>query len=275
MDIGLRYWIATTGVRAIGIPLQDFTQRIIQLKMAMCLPSAVPSWVDTKDDFLVDPTAMEIAKFGTMKVPAKCHHDNVDKGTSRQNTDLNLYYKTLLCDFKAILRYLKRQIPAKARRWLARLSAAVDAADIGALLQMGGPNARAAWALVLWLREARSHGFDAKAGLACRPYWLALDPAIPAWGDRLQSNPSLLPYPDLAHLWLVRWISAAGLLRLWCSVREAVAHQSHHRIAAMWIRTSTASLEPRWGIGISADNVLTLCFSNGEPDALVHAGTLL
>lgn len=113
MDIGLRYWIATPGVRVSDIPLQDFTQHIVQLKMAMCLPGAVPSWVDAKDDFLVDPTAMEIAKFGTMKVPAKCRHDNVDKGTSRQNTDLNLYYKTLLCDFKAIHRYIKRQIPEK------------------------------------------------------------------------------------------------------------------------------------------------------------------
>jgi hypothetical protein len=132
---------------------------------------------------------MEIAKFGTMKVPAKCRHDNVDKGTSRQNTDLNLYYKTLLCDFKAIHRYIKHQIPAKARRWLARLSVAVDAPDNGALLQMGGPNAWTAWAIVLWWRAVRAHGFDSKASLVCRPYWLALDPAIPTWGDKSQAKP--------------------------------------------------------------------------------------
>ena len=274
MDIGLRYWIATTGVRASGIPLQDFTQRIIQLKMAMCLPGAVPSWVDAKDDFLVDPTAMEIAKFGTMKVPAKCRHDNVDKGTSRQNTDLNLYYKTLLCDFKAIHRYIKRQIPAKARRWLARLSAAVEAADIDALLQMGGPNAWTAWAIVLWWRAVRAHGFDSKASLVCRPYWLALDPAIPTWGGKSQSNPALEPGPDLAHLWLVRWISAAGLLSFCRSVRDDVAHQSHHQPAGD-IRVSSAGPETRWCLGISATDVLTLCITHGTPAALVHAGTLL
>ena len=239
--------------------------------MAMCLPGAVPSWVDAKDDFLVDPTAMEIAKFGTMKVPAKCRHDNVDKGTSRQNTDLNLYYKTLLCDFKAIHRYIKRQIPEKAQRWLARLSAAVEAADIDALLQMGGPNAWTAWAIVLWWRAVRAHGFDSKASLACRPYWLALDPAIPTWGGKSQSNPSLTPGPDLAHLWLVRWISAAGLLSFWRSVRDDVARQSHHQPSARDIRVSSASLEARWCLGISAANVLTLCFSNDAPDALVHA----
>ena len=275
MDIGLRYWIGTPGVRASGIPLQDFTQRIVQLKMAMCLPRAVPSWVDAKDDFLVDPIAMEIAKFGTMKVPAKCRHDNPDKGTSRQNTDLNLYYKTLLCDFKAIHRYLKRQIPAKARRWSSRLSAAVETADIDAVLQMGGPNAWTAWAIILWWRAVRAHGFDSKASLACRPYWLALDQAIPAWGGQGQSNPALGPGPDLAHLWLVRWISAAGLLRFWRSVRGDVAHQSHHQASGGDIRVSFASLEPRWCLGISAANVLTLCITNGEPDALVHVGTLL
>lgn len=275
MDIGLRYWIATPGVRASDIPLQDFTQRIIELKMAMCLPSAVPSWVDVKDDFLVDPTAIEIAKFGAMKVRPKRLHDNIGKGTDRQNTDLNLYYKTLLCDFKAIHRYLKRQISAKARRWLTRLSATVDAADIGALMHRGGPNAWTAWAIVLWWRTVRAHGFDSKASLACRPYWLALDQAIPAWGGQSQSNPALKPGPDLAHLWLVRWISAAGLLGFWRSVRDDVARQRQHQPSAGHSRVSAASLETRWCLGISATDVLTLCIFNDRPGALVHVGTLL
>lgn len=275
MDIGLRYWIGTPGVRASEIPWHDVTQRIVQLKMAMHLPRAVPRWVDFKDDFLVDPTTMEIAKFGTMKVPPKRLHDNVDQRTDRQNTDLNLYYKTLLCDFKAIHRYLKRQLPAKARHWLARLSAAVEAPDIDALLQMGGPNAWTAWAIVLWWRAVRAHGFDSKASLACRPYWLALEPAIPAWGSQSQSNAALKPGPDLAHLWLVRWISAAGLLRCWRSVRDDVAHQRHRQPAAGEIRVSSASLEARWCVGISATDVLTLCITHGTPAALVDAGTLL
>ena len=275
MDIGLRYWIGTPGVRTGAVPLQDFAERIVHLKTAMGLAGVEPSWVAASDYLRLDPATMEIAKFGTMKVSAKCVHDKDDRGTNRQNIDLNLYYKTLLCDFKAIHRYIKRQIPAKARRWLARLSAAVEAADIGALLQMCGPDVRTAWALVLWRRAVRDQGFNSKARLACRPYWLALDPAIPTWGDKSGPNPSLAPVPDFAHIWLVRWISAAGLLRFWCSVRDVVAHQSHHRLAATGIRTSTTRLEPHWGIGVSADNVLTLCFSNGEADALVHAGTLL
>ena len=275
MDIGLRYWIGTPGVRIGDVPLQDFAERIVHLKTAMGLAGAEPSWVTASDYLPLDPATMEIAKFGTMKVSAKSVHDKDDRGGNRRNIDLNLYYKTLLCDFKAIHRYIKRQIPAKARRWLARLSAAVEAADIDALLQMGGPNAWTAWAIVLWWRAVRAHGFDSKASLVCRPYWLALDPAIPTWGDKSRPNPSLAPVPDFAHIWLVRWISAAGLLRFWCSVRDVVAHQSHHRLAATGIRTSTTRLEPHWGIGVSADNVLTLCFSNGEPDALVHAGTLL
>jgi hypothetical protein len=220
---------------------------------------------------------MEIAKFGTMKVSAKCVHDKDDRGTNRQNIDLNLYYKTLLCDFKAIHRYIKRQIPAKARRWLARLSAAVEAADIGALLQMGGPNvAHRLGACPVEARRPRDHGFDSKASLACRPYWLALDPAIPTWGGKSQSNPALEPGPDLAHLWLVRWISAAGLLRFWCSVRDDVAHQSHHQPCSHGtFGPLHRRLETHWCLGVSADNVLTLCISNGEADALVHAGTLL
>jgi hypothetical protein len=275
MDIGLRYWIGTPGVRTGDVPLQEFTERIVQLKAGMGLAGAEPNWIAARDALPFDPATMEIAKFGTMKVSAKCVHVKDGRGTNRQNIDLNLYYKTLLCDFKAIHRYIKRQIPAKARRWLARLSVVVDAPDIGALLQMCGFNVRTAWALVLWRRVVREHGFDSKARLACRPYWLALDPAIPTWGDKSATNPSRSPVPDFAHIWLVRWISAAGILRLWRSVRDAVAHRNHQSLAGMGIRTSTVSLEPRWGIGISADNVLTLCFSNGEPDALVHAGTLL
>jgi hypothetical protein len=93
-------------------------------------------------------------------------------------------------------------------------------------------------------------------------------------------NPSLAPVPDFAHIWLVRWISAAGLLRFWCSVRDVVAHQSHHQplAATVSIRTSTTRLEPHWGIGSQCrPDVLTFCASrNGDlPDALVHAGTLL
>lgn len=275
MDIGLRYWIGTPGVRTGDVPLQDFAERIVHLKTAMGLAGAEPSWVAASDDLPLDPATVEIAKFGTMKVSAKCVHDKDDRGTSRQNIDLNLYYKTLLCDFKAVHRYIKRQIPAKARHWLARLSVIVDAPDIDALLKMGGPNAWTAWAIVLWWRAVRAHGFDSKASLACRPYWLALDPAIPTWGGKSQSNPALKPGPDLAHLWLVRWISAAGLLRFWRSVRDVEALQSHHPLAAMGIRISVASLEPRWGLGISAANVLTLCIANETPDALVHAGTLL
>ena len=255
--------------------MQEFTERIVQLKTAMGLADAEPSWVAVSDDLPFDPASMEIARFGTMKVSAKRVHDKDGMGTNRQNIDLNLYYKTLLCDFKAIHRYIKRQIPAKARRWLARLSVAVDAPDIGALLQICGPNVRNAWALVLWRRAVRDQGFDSKARLACRPYWLALDPAIPTWGDKSGPNPSLAPVPDFAHIWLVRWISAAGLLRFWRSLRDAVARRNHQSLAGMGIRTSTASLEPSWGIGVSADNVLTLCFSNDRADALVHAGTLL
>ena len=261
MDIGLRYWIATPGVRVSDIPLQDFTQHIVQLKMAMCLPGAVPSWVDAKDDFLVDPTAMEIAKFGTMKVPAKCRHDNVDKGTSRQNTDLNLYYKTLLCDFKAIHRYIKRQIPAKARRWLARLTVAVDAPYIGDLLQMCGPNVRTAWALVLWRRAVRDQGFNSKARLACRPYWLAIDPAIPTWGGKLESNPSLARVPDLAHIWLVRWISAAGLLRFWRAISAMYEEERTPEITDIGRTLSQIRSEPVWSLGIGANGVLTLCLA--------------
>ena len=234
MDIGLRYWIGTPGVRTGAVPLQDFAERIVHLKTAMGLAGVEPSWVAASDYLRLDPATMEIAKFGTMKVSAKCVHDKDDRGTNRQNIDLNLYYKTLLCDFKAIHRYIKRQIPAKARRWLARLSAAVEAANIGALLQMCGPDVRTAWALVLWRRAVRDQGFESKARLACRPYWLALDPAIPTWGDKSGPNPSLAPVPDFAHIWLVRWISAAGLLRFWCSVRDVVAHQSHHRLADLY-----------------------------------------
>jgi hypothetical protein len=272
MNIGLRYWICPSGVHAGEVPLQDFTERIVDLKTAMGLPAALPSWVAARDDLPLGPTTVETAKFGTMKVTANCVHERV---TSRQNIDLYLYYKTLLCDFKAIHRYLKRQMPPKARRWLARLGDVVDAMDIDALLQLCDLNVRTAWALVLWRRTAGKQGFDSNARIASRPFWLALDQTIPTWSGMSGSNPSDASVPDLAHLWLVRWISAAGLLRFWRSVHDSVAHQSRHQLVPAGFRTAAASLEVRWGVGISEDNVLTLCLSNDMPDALVHAGTLL
>jgi hypothetical protein len=261
MDIGSRYWIGTPGVRATEVPIQDFTERIVHLKMAMGLAGCVPGWVDANEDFSFDPSTMEITKFGTMKVSAKCVHDKDDRGTSRQNIDLNLYYKTLLCDFKAIHRYIKRQIPAKARRWLARLSVAVDAPDIGTLLQMCGPNVRTAWALVLWRRAVRDQGFDSKARLACRPYWLALDSAIPTWGDKSGPNPSLAPVPDFAHIWLVRWISAAELLRLWRAISAMCEVERAPEIADIGRALSQIRNEPMWSLGVGANGVLTLCLA--------------
>ncbi|MFZ4481858.1 MAG: hypothetical protein ACOYNZ_18410 [Rhodoferax sp.] len=274
MDIGLRYWIGTAGLRAGDAPLQEFTEHIVHLKTAMGLAGTVPSWVAASDVSPFDPSTMEIAKFGRIKVSAKCVHDKDDWGTNRQNIDLNLYYKTLVCDFKAIQRYVKRQIPAKARRWLARLSVVVDAPDVGELLLMCGPDVRTAWAFVLWRRAVREHGFDSKARLGCRPYWLALDPAIPTWGGKFKPNPSLTTDPDPAHLWLVRWISAAGLLRFWRSLRDG-ALLSKQPLTAIGIRGCAASLQPCWGLAISATNTLTLCISNETPGALVQAGTLL
>jgi len=67
----------------------------------------------------------------------------------------------------------------------------------------------------------------------------------------------------------------AGLLWFRRSVRDAFAQQSHHLLVAKDIQIFVDSLEARWSIGISADNVLTLCLSNDTPDLLVHAGTLL
>ena len=261
MDIGLRYWMGTSGVRAGEIPLQDFTERIVHLKAAMGLVGTVPSWVAANEDFSFDPETMEIAKFGTMKVSAKRVHDKDGRETNRQNIDLNLYYKTLLCDFKAIHRYIKRQIQAKARRWLARLSVAIDAPDIGALLQMCGPNVRTAWALVLWRRAVRDQGFDSKARLACRPYWLALDPAIPTWGDKSGPNPSLAPVPDFAHIWLVRWISAAGLLRFWRAISAMYEEERTPEITDTGRALSQIRSEPVWSLGIGANGVLTLCLA--------------
>jgi hypothetical protein len=261
MDIGLRYWIGTSGVRAGDVPLQEFTERIVQLKTAMGLTDAEPSWVAVSDDLPFDPASMEIARFGTMKVSAKCVHDKDGRGTNRQNIDLNLYYKTLLCDFKAIHRYIKRQIPAKARRWLARLTVAVDAPYIGDLLQMCGPNVRTAWALVLWRRAVRDQGFNSKARLACRPYWLAIDPAIPTWGGKLESNPSLARVPDLAHIWLVRWISAAGLLRFWRAISAMYEEERTPEITDIGRTLSQIRSEPVWSLGIGANGVLTLCLA--------------
>jgi hypothetical protein len=267
MDIGLRYWIGNArGPHVSDVPFARLrTNALSTSRLAMGLAGAEPSWVDCQ----VTDLPARSCNYGDRQVR---DHESVsevpsmtriDRGGNRRNIDLNLYYKTLLCDFKAIHRYIKHQIPAKARRWLARLSVAVDAPDNGALLQMGGPNAWTAWAIVLWWRAVRAHGFDSKASLVCRPYWLALDPAIPTWGDKSRPNPSLAPVPDFAHIWLVRWISAAGLLRFWCSVRDVVAHQSHHQPCShVTFETSYNEIRSRTGVLESAQtDVLTLCFS--------------
>ena len=107
----------------------------------------------------------------------------------------------------------------------------------------------------------RDQGFNSKARLACRPYWLAIDPAIPTWGGKLESNPSLARVPDLAHIWLVRWISAAGLLRFWRAISAMYEEERTPEITDIGRTLSQIRSEPVWSLGIGANGVLTLCLA--------------
>jgi hypothetical protein len=72
MDIGLRYWIGTPGVRVVTYPCKTSPNALSSSKLpwAWLVRSPVGSLQVT--DLPLDPATMEIAKFGTMKVSAKC-----------------------------------------------------------------------------------------------------------------------------------------------------------------------------------------------------------
>lgn len=277
MAIGVRYWVSPPNLAAKEVPLEDFTQRVVRLKGTLGLPAAIPSWVAARGPLAVDSATVEIAKFGTMKVHEHCLGVNHNKWAHNQNADLNLYYKTLFCDFKAICRYLKHRVLGRGQHWLARLAHAADEAEIGTLLHSGGARAQGAWALLLWWRQNCLRDFNAKGGLTAKPFQLALDPSIPARLDDPRRRPSCPADWDTAHMWLVRRISAAGLLAFWRSIHALTTDERVCAVALTSAQIWQAHSDPAWSLGISADNVLTLCMdrSNDLPAALVHTETLL
>ncbi len=77
-------------------------------------------------------------------------------------------------------------------------------------------------------------------------------------GGRLQSKAGETDL-DSVHLWLVRWIGAAGLFAFWRAVRDAALQDKPPALALAAKQLPLKRQEPEWSLGINAQHELMLC----------------
>ena len=65
------------------------------------------------------------------------------------------------------------------------------------------------------------------------------------------------PIQDV-HMWVARWISAAGLLAFWGATCEAARGLELPEILALEQAVALNWQEPEWDLGVSAGDVLTM-----------------
>ena len=265
MDIDSRCWLGQHGVQQVE-PIEGFVNRLAHLKITLRLPSAVPNLVDADGLAKLKSATTEVIRFGSVKV---CKGDLVDiddRRAGRYQTDLNIYGRAIFGDFKAIRRYLKRiDLGNHGRHWLGHLSKATSVTDVKALLDQGGERARRAWMFLAWSGQIAEREFNQKVGLHTRPMRFAVDGNIPLWVANLRSCQPTQRDHDFVHLWIARWISAAGLLARWRSVCAVAEEQNPPDIVALESALPAMRHEPKWSLGISADDELILCVDHGTP----------
>ena len=261
MNIESRCWLGRHGAQQID-SLPVFTNRLVDLKTHLGLADAAPNWAEAIGKDMVGATKTEVIRFGSMKVRKGdlVHID--DRQAVGHQTDLNAYGQTIFGDFKSIRRNLKRRLLGnRGRQWLDRLTNSTDNTDIGALLSDGGEQARRAWLLHTWWRNINEREFNPKVGLHIRPMRFAIDGEIPLWVASFRFEKPAHKNQDDVHLWIARWISAAGLVGYWHSIFEATNDANETDIASMDKGLASTLHEPEWGLGISASGDLVLCLN--------------
>lgn len=262
MDVHSRCWLGQHGVQQVP-PFGEFTRRLAGLKTILKLPDAVPNGVDTHEAWPTDSTTTEIVRLGAAKVRKGDLLDIDDRRAARHQTDLNIYNRTIWGDFKAIRRHLKHcDLGKRGRHWLTLLSKATSATDVNTLLDHGGAQARTAWLLLKWSRHINERDFNHKVGLHTRPLRFAVDGDIPLWVVNIRTDQTSQGAQDIVHLWIARWISAAGLLAFWRSICAAAKEVSSANISVMERSLLATRRELPWCLGISASDELILCLDH-------------
>lgn len=118
--------------------------------------------------------------------------------------------------------------------------------------------------LLTWSRQINESEFNPKVGLHTRPMRFAIDGNIPLWVANLNSGRHTQSDHDFVHLWIARWISAAGLLASWRSMFVVADDASSQDIAVVDKALLALQREPKWFLGISASDELILCFDNAS-----------
>jgi hypothetical protein len=70
---------------------------------------------------------------------------------------------------------------------------------------------------------------------------------------------------DCVHLWLVRWIGAAGMFAFWRAVRDAALQDKPPALAVAAKRLPPKRQDPEWSLGITAQQELMLCIDCAQP----------
>lgn len=262
MDLDSRCWLGQHGSRQAPIFLA-FTERLVHLKVAIGLPNPIPNWMNSElipaSNGSSEYGTANIVQFGTMKI-RKGDLVRANEGQALDHlADLNTYEKAIVGDFKAIWRYLKRRhLQGRGRHWLACLEKTSIQTDVLALLQIGGEQACCAWLLLTWWRQVNARQFNGKVGLHTRPTRFAVAGDIPLWVGVQTKTGKRKTQDDHVHMWVARWISAAGILAFWGATCEAARSLELPEIMGLGQAVPLHWPEPEWSLGISSDDVLKL-----------------
>ncbi len=267
MHAGSRCWLGPPNPPGSKVSWAQFAQRVVQLKIALDLPGAIPRWATVSDASPWDPCTLAVMTCGSARMQGS---DPDLQGSGVQWLDGRhahpyAYQRTVFGDFKAICRYLRRHTLGKGRGWIARFARANDTLTVQRMLMAGGEDARRAWAVLIWwqtcIRDLRLENW-----LTSRPFRWGSVPGIPALVDQRTRNKSGLAGANAVQEWIARWVSAIGLVAFWRNAAQKAALDSAPSLAMIGKGISGARALPDWSLGISRDEQLVLCVEHsGSP----------
>lgn len=266
MHAGSRHWLGPQNSLDSKQPMEQFTQRIARIKIALNSAGVVPGWAVTSDLSPLDSSTLEIMTFGSAKIDVLDQKDNVIQWISASQTSPYAYQETIFSDFKAINRYLRHHTLGEGRRWISQFARARSTLEIRNMLATGGEEAQRAWAVLIWWQTC-IWDLNLQNWFSSRPFRLVSVLDVPTLIDRRKKRPSFLPQANNAQEWITRWVSALGLIAFWRHTLEVAASDRAPCLAMIGKGLSGTRTLPDWSLGISGNDRLVLCVDRSiKPD---------
>lgn len=260
-SIGSRCWLGLKNSFASASQIDKFTQHFAKLKVPLHLPEPVAWWPPKKDSGLSAPLPIGYHKYGgpIKKSEHLCHPDRDITGYFKETARNQYEYQTIANnDFKSIKRYLLKHIAPNGRQWITKFA---EASDVDGILQMivdGGPEARLAWAVVLWWQSS-VWNLSLRDWFKKHEFRNNLTDEIPFLTGQYESKQKFLLKSSDPREWIARWLNASSLISLWQAATLESDHVNTYK-QVMWGRGVLGEyIIQEWSSGIDRDGHLMLC----------------